>query len=110
MSNAHSAGGAHGIRSDSEKAVADLRDDLIDELKLISKYEAQLPVLAAAEFPGVSEVTHILGHIRDAHQRAAGDLMEFIKRLDAGHKREHSHDEKSERKEHAHHRGGDPIS
>lgn len=93
MCNAHSAGHAHGVRSDTDKAVADLRDDLIEELKLITKYEAQIPVIAAEDFPKVDDVVHVLGHIRDDHKHAVSTLIEFINRLDAGQQAARSHDD-----------------
>lgn len=102
MCNTHSAGHAHGVRSDAEKAVADLRDDLIEELKLINKYEAQIPVIAAEDFPAVDDVVHVLGHIRDDHKHAASTLIEFINRLDAGQKTAQPHDGQHEHGERVH--------
>jgi hypothetical protein len=104
MCNTHSNGQAHGVRSDLDKAVADLRDDLIEELKLISKYEAQIPVIASEDFSEVDDVVHVLGHIRDEHKHAVATLIEYINRLDAGQKsaEAHEHDEKHEHGEHAH--------
>jgi hypothetical protein len=80
------------VRSDQDKAVADLRDDLIEELKLITKYEAQIPVIAAEDFTGVDDVVHVLGHIRDEHKHAVNTLLEFINRLDAGQKAASAHE------------------
>ena len=111
MCNAHSTGHAHGARSDAEKAVADLREDLIEELKLITKYEAQIPVIASEDFPQVDEVVHILGHIRDEHQDAAGTLIEWINRLDANHKTVHTHESQIEQGEQTHeHRTAPEVS
>lgn len=93
MCNAHSAGHAHGVRSDAEKAVADLRDDLIEELKLVTKYAAQIPVIASEDFPAVDEVVHALSHLRDDHKNAVQTLIKFISRLDAGQQGEqHTHE------------------
>jgi len=105
MCNTHSNGHAHGVRSDMDKAVADLRDDLIEELKLVTKYEAQIPVIASEDFAQVDDVVHILGHIRDEHKHAVTTLIEYINRLDAGQKSadSHSHETKHEHsEEHAH--------
>jgi len=105
MCNTHSNGHAHGVRSDQDKAVADLRDDLIEELKLITKYEAQIPVIAGEDFPGVDDVVHVLGHIRDEHKHAVNTLLEFINRLDEGQKAAsaHEHEDKHEHGDaHAH--------
>jgi len=92
MCNTHSNGHIHGVRSDAEKAVADLRDDLIEELKLITKYEAQIPVIAAEDFPNVDDVVHVLGHIRDDHKHAVKTLLQYIDKLDAGVREGHGHD------------------
>jgi hypothetical protein len=69
-----------------DKAVADLRDDLIEELKLINKYEAQIPVIASEDFQGVDDVVHVLGHIRDERKHAVATLVDFITKMDAGQK------------------------
>ena len=106
MCNTHSNGHAHGVRSDMDKAVADLRDDLIEELRLINKYEGQLPVIASEDFEGVDEVVHVLGHIRDEHKHAVATLMEFIAKMDAGQKAAagHGHEEEhAHGPDHAHH-------
>jgi len=105
MCNTHSNGQAHGVRSDLDKAMADLRDDLIEELKLVTKYDAQIPVIASEDFPQVDDVVHILGHIRDEHKHAVTTLIDYINRLDGGPKSAdpHSHDDKHEHSgEHAH--------
>lgn len=108
MCNTHSAGHAHGVRSDADKAVADLRDDLIEELKLITKYEAQIPVIAAEDFPAVDDVVHVLGHIRDEHKHAANTLIEFINRLDAGQKTTEAHDDQHAHGGHFHEHSSTP--
>jgi len=103
MCNTHSNGHAHGVRSDQDKAMADLRDDLIEELKLVTKYDAQIPVIASEDFPQVDDVVHILGHIRDEHKHAVTTLIEYINRLEDGQKSAHSHEDKHEHSgEHAH--------
>jgi hypothetical protein len=105
MCNTHSNGHAHGVRSDQDKAVADLRDDLIEELRLITKYDAQIPVIASEDFEGVDDVVHVLGHIRDEHKHAVGTLMEFINRLDAGQRAAAGHEHEAEHEhggEHGH--------
>jgi hypothetical protein len=96
MCNTHSNGHAHGVRSDAGKAVADLRDDLIEELKLVTKYEAQIPVIGAEDFPEVDDVVQVLGHIRDEHQHAVNTLIEFINRLDADQKTAGAHEDRHE--------------
>ena len=83
MCNVHSQGHAHGVRSDAEKAAADLRDDLVEELKLINKYEAQIPVIAAEDFTDVDEVVKSLIQIRDDHKSLVARLVKLINRLDS---------------------------
>jgi len=82
MCNLHSHGHAHGVRTDTEKALADLRDDLVEELKLINKYEAQIPVIAAEDFTEVDEVVKNLIQIRDDHKGQAAGLVKLIGKLD----------------------------
>ena len=83
MCNLHSQGHAHGVRTDVEKALADLRDDLVEELKLINKYEAQIPVIATEDFADVDEVVKSLIQIRDEHKGVAASLMKLIHKLDS---------------------------
>ena len=82
MCNVHSHGHAHGVRTDAEKAVADLRDDLVEELKLINKYEAQIPVIAAEDFTDVDEVVKSLIQIRDDHKSLVARLVKLITKVD----------------------------
>jgi hypothetical protein len=82
MCNNHSHGQAHGVRSDEEKVCADLRDDLVEKLKSITKLEAQIPVIANEEFPMVNEVTAVLAQIVREEKRHAAALMKLINRLD----------------------------
>lgn len=83
MCNVHSHGHAHGVRTDAEKAMADLRDDLVEELKLINKFEAQIPVIAAEDFPEVDEVVHTLSEIRDQHKAMTARLFGLLQKMDA---------------------------
>lgn len=85
MCNTHSHGQAHGVRSDSEKVMADLRDDLVEELKLINKYEAQIPVVAVEDFPQVDAVVQMLVEVRDGHKAATASLIRFLNQIDAEH-------------------------
>jgi hypothetical protein len=92
------------VRTDTEKVLADLRDDLVEELKLINKYEAQIPVISAEDFSDVDEVVKNLIQIRDTHKGVAASLMKTIHKLDSvqagliGHTADHVHDA-----EHDHH-------
>jgi len=83
MCNLHSQGHAHGVRTDTEKVLADLRDDLVEELRLINKYEAQIPVIAAEDFTDVDDVVKSLVQIRDNHKGVASSLMNLIHKLDS---------------------------
>ncbi len=104
MCNLHSHGHAHGVRTDAEKVLADLRDDLVEELKLINKYEAQIPVIAAEDFPEVDEVVKNMVEIRDEHKSVAANLINLINKLDTvqagliNHQADHAH-----HSEHDHH-------
>ena len=82
MCNVHSHGHAHGVRTDAEKAVADLRDDLVEELKIINKYEAQIPVIAGEDFTDVDEVVKSLIQMRDDHKGLAARLVKLITKVD----------------------------
>ena len=82
MCNTHSHGHAHGVRSDEEKVCADLRDDLVEKLRSITKLEAQIPVIAEEEFPMVNEVTAVLAQIVREEKRHAAALMKLINKLD----------------------------
>ena len=97
MCNTHSHGQAHGVRTDTEKAMADLRDDLVEELKLTNKYEAQIPVIGTEDFPEVDEVVKVLIQIRDDHKEASARLIRLLGKMDdkmdavhVGHN-DHSH-------------------
>ncbi|HXN06956.1 MAG TPA: hypothetical protein VN944_07840 [Nitrospiria bacterium] len=118
MCNTHSHGGAHGVRSDEEKVCADLRDDLVEKLKSITKIEAQLPIIEEEEFAMANEVCAVLRQIVREEKRHAAALMKMINKIDEtqsemfltglqieeGHdhdEHDHSHDE-HEHSEHGH--------
>ena len=82
MCNTHSNGHAHGVRSDQEKVCADLRDDLVEKLKSITKLEAQVPVIESEDFPLVNEVTAVLSQIIREEKRHAAALMKLINKMD----------------------------
>ena len=109
--NASNHSHAHGVRSDAEKALADLREDLTEALKAVTKYEAQAAVMSTADFPVAGEVVHTLGHLMEDQKRHVAELMQLITKIDmvqkkmfegngamAGHG--HAHEE-----EHAHEHG-----
>lgn len=82
MCNNHSHGHAHGVRSNEEKVCADLRDDLVEKLKIITKLEGQIPVIEAEEFPMVNEVSAVLAQIIREEKRHAAALIKLINKMD----------------------------
>ena len=82
MCNNHSHGHAHGVRSNEEKVCADLRDDLVEKLRNITKLEAQIPVIETEEFPLVNEVSAALAQIIREEKRHAAALMKLINKMD----------------------------
>ena len=117
MCNNHSHGSAHGVRSDEEKVCADLRDDLIEKLKSITKIEAQVPIIEAEEFAMANEVSAVLRQIIREEKRHAAALMKLINKIDetqsemflsglkieAGHDHDdHDHDQVDAHGEHDH--------
>ena len=75
---------AHGKRTEVDKALADLREDLIEELRLVTKYDAHLRLIGAASFPEVDAVIEVLGRLRDEARRHTEALIRVINRLE-GH-------------------------
>lgn len=73
---------AHGMRTEVDKALADLREDLIEELRLVTKYEAHLRLIGAASFPQVDEVIEVLGRLREDARRHTEDLIHIITHLE----------------------------
>jgi hypothetical protein len=117
--NANNHSHAHGVRSEAEKTLADLREDLTEALKAVTKYESQRAVMSTADFPAVGEVIHTLGHLMEDQKRHVGELMRLITKIDMvqkkmldgngngdhhGHEHE-EHDEHEEHEEHAHGHG-----
>ncbi|MBI5197769.1 MAG: hypothetical protein HZA19_04080 [Nitrospirae bacterium] len=116
--NANNHSHAHGVRSDAEKTLADLREDLTEALKAVTKYESQRAVMSTADFPAVGEVIHTLGHLMEDQKRHVAELMQLITKIDMvqkkmldgngngahqDHGHGHEHDEHEE--EHAHGHG-----
>lgn len=73
---------SHGVLSEAEKALADLRDDLTEVLKMINKYEYQKAVIGGADFPAAGEVVHTLDHLLEDQKEHAAILMEIITTID----------------------------
>jgi hypothetical protein len=76
----------------------------VEELKLINKYEAQIPVIATEDFTEVDEVVKNLIQIRDEHKGIAASLVKLIHKLDTfqGGLLNH-HDDHAHHTEHDHH-------
>lgn len=86
---------AHGVRSDMEKTLGDIRADLADKLQAITKMEAQVAVIGEADFPQAGEVVHVLNHIKKDEKKHAASLIALLNRLDVeesgGEDHEHDH-------------------
>jgi hypothetical protein len=85
--NANNHSHAHGVRSDAEKTLADLREDLTSALQAITKYESQTVLIATADFPAAGEVVHTLGHLMEDQKRHVAELMHLITKIDVTQKR-----------------------
>ncbi|MFQ5455537.1 MAG: hypothetical protein ACE5EA_04935 [Nitrospirota bacterium] len=72
----------HGVRSDAEKAIGDLRDNLADKLRSVTRYEAQICLIKEGDFPQSGEIVHLLEHIVEDEKRHVADLMNSVTRLD----------------------------
>ena len=104
-------GHAHGTLSQAEKALADLRNDLTEVLKMVNQYEYQKAIMSGVDFPAAGEVVHVLGHLLESQKEHAAVLIELIGKIDVtqrkmfegnGEEHEHGHDEHSH--EHAGHK------
>lgn len=85
--NAHNHSHVHGVRSDAEKALADLREDLSLCFQLLTKYESQRAVIATADFPAAGQVVHVLEHLMEDQKRHVAELMRLIVEIDPGQRR-----------------------
>ena len=113
MCNTSGGGGhSHGVLSQAEKALADLRNDLTEVLKMVNNYEYQKAVMGGADFPAAGEVVHILEHLLESQKEHAAVLIELINKIDVtqrkmfeeGNGHEHEHANEGEH-EHAHGHG-----
>ncbi|HAS18258.1 MAG: hypothetical protein A2Y48_04850 [Nitrospirae bacterium RIFCSPLOW2_12_42_9] len=98
---------SHGVLSEAEKTLADLRNDLSEVMGLINKFEYQKAVISGADFPAAGEVVHTLEHLLEAQKEQAAVLIELINSIDVtqrnmfeGNGQEHEHGEHGH--EHAH--------
>ena len=106
---------AHGTLTSEEKAAADLRDDLGELFKLVTKLEHQRAIMSGSEFSSAEDITHTLEHIIEDQKGHAALLIQLINEVDAvqrskfegedegnnGHEHEHGH-EHPHGQEHAH--------
>src|SRR3990170_6408637 len=97
---------AHGTLTSEEKAAADLRDDLGEVLKLVTKLEYQRAIMSGSEFSGADDITHTLEHIIEDQKGHAALLIQLINEVDMvqrskfegeeegnnGHEHEHGHE------------------
>ncbi len=106
---------AHGTLTSEEKAAADLRDDLGEVLKLVTKLEHQRAIMSGSEFSAAEDIAHTLEHIIEDQKGHAALLIQLINEVDMvqrskfegedegnnGHEHEHGH-EHPHGQEHAH--------
>lgn len=73
---------AHGTLTSEEKAAADLRDDLGEVLKLVTKLEYQRAIMSGSEFSAADDIAHTLEHIIEDQKGHAALLMQLINEVD----------------------------
>ena len=101
-------GHAHGTLSQAEKALADLRNDLTEVLKMVNKYEYQKAIMSGVDFPAAGEVVHVLGHLLESQKEHAAILIELINKIDVTQRKmfEGNGEEHEEAHEHGHAHAG----
>ncbi len=95
---------AHGTLTSEEKAAADLRDDLGEVFKLVTKLEYQRAIMSGSDFSAADDITHTLEHIIEEQKGHAAMLIQLINEVDMaqrskfegdegnnGHEQEHEH-------------------
>lgn len=92
-------GHSHGVLSDAQKALADLRGDLTEVLNMVNKYEYQIAVIGGSDFPAAGEVVHTLEHLLEDQKEHAAILLELISMIDVAQRKkfegngdEHEHE------------------
>ena len=73
---------AHGTLTSEEKAAADLRDDLGELFKLVTKLEYQRAIMSGSEFSAADDITHTLEHIIEDQKGHAAMLIQLINEVD----------------------------
>lgn len=101
-------GHAHGTLSQAEKALADLRNDLAEVLKMVNQYEYQKAIMSGVDFPAAGEVVHVLGHLLESQKEHAAILIELINKIDVTQRKmfEGNGEEHEEAHEHGHEHAG----
>ena len=101
-------GHAHGTLSQAEKALADLRNDLTEVLKMVNQYEYQKAIMSGVDFPAAGEVVHVLEHLLESQKEHAAILIELINKIDVTQRKmfEGNGEEHEEAHEHGHEHAG----
>ena len=73
---------AHGTLTSEEKAAADLRDDLGELFKLVTKLEYQRAIMSGSEFSSADDIAHTLEHIIEDQKGHAALLIQLINEVD----------------------------
>ena len=93
---------AHGTLTSEEKAAADLRDDLGEVFKLVTKLEHQRAIMSGSEFSSADDITHTLEHIIEEQKGHAAMLIQLINEVDMVQRSKFEGDEGNGNEEHSH--------
>ena len=93
---------AHGTLTSEEKAAADLRDDLGEVFKLVTKLEHQRAIMSGSDFSSADDITHTLEHIIEDQKSHAAMLIQLINEVDMVQRSKFEGDEGNGNEEHSH--------
>jgi len=93
---------AHGTLTSEEKAAADLRDDLGEVFKLVTKLEHQRAIMSGSDFSSADDITHTLEHIIEDQKGHATMLIQLINEVDMVQRSKFEGDEGNGNEEHSH--------
>jgi len=93
---------AHGTLTSEEKAAADLRDDLGEVFKLVTKLEHQRAIMSGSDFSSADDITHTLEHIIEDQKGHAAMLIQLINEVDMVQRSKFEGDEGNGNEEHSH--------
>ena len=93
---------AHGTLTSEEKAAADLRDDLGEVFKLVTKLEHQRAIMSGSDFSSADDITHTLEHIIEEQKGHAAMLIQLINEVDMVQRSKFEGDEGNGNEEHSH--------